>query len=51
MPTPKKMKVVLTFEDGSKKEVEYVLNPLRSGDNPHSGRLCRGTRKLIRGID
>jgi phosphoribosylaminoimidazolecarboxamide formyltransferase/IMP cyclohydrolase len=35
MPTPKEMKVVLVFDDGSQKEVKYALNPLRSGDNPH----------------
>jgi phosphoribosylaminoimidazolecarboxamide formyltransferase/IMP cyclohydrolase len=35
MPTPREMRVVLTFDDGSKKEVTYTLNPLRSGDNPH----------------
>lgn len=35
MATPREMKVVLTFDDGSKKEVEYTLNPLRNGDNPH----------------
>ena len=35
MSTPKEMKVVLTYDDGSKKEVKYTLSPLRSGDNPH----------------
>jgi len=35
MPTPKEMKVVLTYDDGSKKEVSYSLSALRSGDNPH----------------
>ena len=35
MSTPKEMKVVLTYDDGSKKEVKYNLSPLRSGDNPH----------------
>jgi phosphoribosylaminoimidazolecarboxamide formyltransferase/IMP cyclohydrolase len=35
MPAPKKMKVSIVFEDGSKKEVKYTLSPLRSGDNPH----------------
>jgi phosphoribosylaminoimidazolecarboxamide formyltransferase/IMP cyclohydrolase len=29
------MKVEITFEDGTKKQVTYTLNPLRSGDNPH----------------
>jgi phosphoribosylaminoimidazolecarboxamide formyltransferase / IMP cyclohydrolase len=32
---PKEMKVVLSYDDGTKKEVKYVLNPLRNGDNPH----------------
>jgi phosphoribosylaminoimidazolecarboxamide formyltransferase/IMP cyclohydrolase len=35
MSVPKEMKVVFTFEDGTRKEVGYVLNPLRNGDNPH----------------
>ena len=35
MPTPKEMKMVMVFDDGSQKEVTYSLNPLRSGDNPH----------------
>ena len=35
VPTPKEMKIEMTFEDGTKKSVKYVLNPLRSGDNPH----------------
>lgn len=35
MPAPKQMKVVLVFDDGTKKEVSYSLNALRSGDNPH----------------
>jgi phosphoribosylaminoimidazolecarboxamide formyltransferase/IMP cyclohydrolase len=35
MPTPKEMKVIFTYDDGTKKEVKYVLNPMRSGDNPH----------------
>jgi phosphoribosylaminoimidazolecarboxamide formyltransferase/IMP cyclohydrolase len=35
MPAPKEMKVTLTFDDGSRKEVKYNLSPLRSGDNPH----------------
>ena len=35
MATPKEMKVVLKFDDGTKKEVTYNLSPLRSGDNPH----------------
>jgi len=35
MPTPKEMKVIFTYDDGTKKEVKYVLNPMRSGDKPH----------------
>ena len=35
MSVPKEMKVVIKFDDGTKKEVTYNLNPLRSGDNPH----------------
>ena len=35
MPAPKEMRVTMVFDDGSKKEVRYALNPLRSGDNPH----------------
>ena len=39
MSAPKEMKVVFTFEDGSKKEVSYALNPLRSGRQSASGGL------------
>ncbi len=35
MPTPREMKIEFTFDDGTKKQIKYVLNPLRSGDNPH----------------
>lgn len=35
MAAPKEMKVIMVFEDGTKKEISYNLNPLRSGDNPH----------------
>lgn len=35
MSTPKEMKVSITFDDGTSKEVKYALTPLRSGDNPH----------------
>ena len=35
MSNPKEMKVVLTYEDGTRREVSYDLSPLRSGDNPH----------------
>jgi phosphoribosylaminoimidazolecarboxamide formyltransferase / IMP cyclohydrolase len=34
-PTPKEMKVIITYDDGSQKEANYSLNPLRNGDNPH----------------
>jgi len=35
MPAPKEMRVILTYEDGTRKEVNYRLSQLRSGDNPH----------------
>lgn len=35
MAIPKEMKVLLRFDDGTKKEVTYSLSPLRNGDNPH----------------
>jgi phosphoribosylaminoimidazolecarboxamide formyltransferase/IMP cyclohydrolase len=35
MTVPREMKVTFTYDDGSRKEVTYKLNPLRSGDNPH----------------
>jgi phosphoribosylaminoimidazolecarboxamide formyltransferase/IMP cyclohydrolase len=35
MPIPREMKLIMEFDDGSRKEVSYRLNPLRSGDNPH----------------
>ena len=53
MSTPKEMKVVLTYDDGSKKEVNYNLNPLRSGDNPHQagyvGEPGNSYKELIEG--
>ena len=53
MSTPKEMKVVLTFDDGSKKEVKYTLSPLRSGDNPHQagyvGEPGNSYKELIEG--
>ena len=53
MSTPKEMKVVLTYDDGSKKEVKYTLSPLRSGDNPHQagfvGEPGNSYRELIEG--
>jgi len=39
MSTPREMKVVLKFDDGTEKEVTYRLSPLRSGDNPHQAGL------------
>jgi len=35
MPKPKELKMVMVFDDGSSKEVNYKLDPLRNGDNPH----------------
>ena len=35
MPIAKEMKLVLVFDDGSRREASYALTPLRSGDNPH----------------
>lgn len=32
---PKEMKIVVSFTDGSEKEMRYNLTPLRNGDNPH----------------
>jgi len=53
MSTPKEMKVVLTYDDGSKKEVSYTLNPLRNGDNPHQagyiGEPGNSYKELIEG--
>jgi phosphoribosylaminoimidazolecarboxamide formyltransferase / IMP cyclohydrolase len=53
MPEPKEMKIVLVFDDGSKKEANYKLNPLRSGDNPHQsgyiGEPGNSYRELIEG--
>jgi phosphoribosylaminoimidazolecarboxamide formyltransferase/IMP cyclohydrolase len=53
MSTPKEMKVVITYEDGSKKEVSYALSPLRSGDNPHQagyvGEPGNSYKELIEG--
>lgn len=53
MPTPKEMKLVIMFDDGSKKEVKYALSPLRSGDNPHQagyvGEPGNSYRELIEG--
>jgi len=51
--TPKEMKLVITFDDGSKKEVKYALSPLRSGDNPHQagyvGESGSSYKELIEG--
>jgi phosphoribosylaminoimidazolecarboxamide formyltransferase/IMP cyclohydrolase len=35
MSVPKEMKVTIKYDDGTQKEVNYALSPLRSGDNPH----------------
>jgi phosphoribosylaminoimidazolecarboxamide formyltransferase/IMP cyclohydrolase len=35
MSAPKEMKVTFTYADGTQKEMNYQLSPLRSGDNPH----------------
>jgi len=35
MSIPTEMKVVLTYNDGTSKEMVYKLSPLRNGDNPH----------------
>lgn len=35
MSNPKEMRIEFTFDDGTKKHIEYALSPLRSGDNPH----------------
>jgi len=34
-PTPREMRVEITFDDGTTKQTKYALSPLRSGDNPH----------------
>jgi len=53
MPTPKEMKVLLKFDDGTQKEVTYQLSPLRSGDNPHQagfvGEPGNSYREVIEG--
>jgi phosphoribosylaminoimidazolecarboxamide formyltransferase/IMP cyclohydrolase len=53
MAAPKEMKVTLTYDDGSVKEISYRLNPLRSGDNPHqagyAGEPGGSYREMIEG--
>src|SRR5512139_2859101 len=53
MAQPKEMKVVMVFDDGSRKEANYTLAPLRSGDNPHQagfvGEPGNSYRELIEG--
>ncbi len=53
MPTPKKMTLIMTFDDSSKKTVTYDLSPLRSGDNPHQagyvGEPKNSYKELIEG--
>lgn len=34
-PEPREMKMIFTFDDGSRREISYALSPLRNGDNPH----------------
>ena len=53
MPTPKEMKIVMVYDDGSEKVATYALSPLRSGDNPHQagyvGEPGNSYRELIEG--
>ena len=53
MPAPKEMKMIITYDDGTKKEVKYDLSPLRSGDNPHQagyvGEPGNSYKELIEG--
>jgi AICAR transformylase/IMP cyclohydrolase PurH len=53
MSVPKKMTLTMTFDDGSKKTVDYSLSPLRSGDNPHQagyvGEPQNSYKELIEG--
>jgi AICAR transformylase/IMP cyclohydrolase PurH len=53
MALPKEMKLVMIFDDGSRKEANYTLAPLRSGDNPHQagfvGEPGNAYRELIEG--
>ncbi len=51
MSTPKEMKVVLTYDDGTKKEVKYTLSPLRSGDNPHQAGYVGEPGNSYTGVD
>ncbi len=53
MPTPKELKLLITFDNGTEKEAKYTLSPLRSGDNPHQagyvGEPGDSYRELIEG--
>jgi len=53
MPSPRTMKLTLTFDDGTQREVTYTLSPLRSGDNPHQagyvGEAGKSYREVIEG--
>ena len=53
MSVPRKMTLTMTFDDGSKKTVDYNLSPLRSGDNPHQagyvGEPQNSYKELIEG--
>jgi phosphoribosylaminoimidazolecarboxamide formyltransferase / IMP cyclohydrolase len=35
LSAPKELKISISYDDGSQKEIKYTLNPLRNGDNPH----------------
>lgn len=35
MSSPKSLKLTMTYDDGTEKEITYSLSALRSGDNPH----------------
>lgn len=53
MSAPKKMTLIMTYDDGSQKTASYDLSPLRSGDNPHQagyiGEPENSYRELIEG--
>jgi phosphoribosylaminoimidazolecarboxamide formyltransferase / IMP cyclohydrolase len=53
MSAPKEMRVTFTYDDGTKKEMNYQLSPLRSGDNPHQagyvGEPGKSYREVIEG--
>jgi phosphoribosylaminoimidazolecarboxamide formyltransferase/IMP cyclohydrolase len=53
MSTPKEMKLIMVYDDGTKKEITYSLSALRSGDNPHQagyvGEPGNSYKELIEG--